>query len=153
MNKEGNKFIQKLCGKFFFWGKAVESTLLCHISAIAPQSAAPTEDIMKHTVQLFDYIATQEKAVLAYNASDTKLAVHSDTRYHSEPKARSRVGGGYFFLFEETTVPGNNGTVLNIAHIIKHVMSSATEAELAALYIMSMEVFYIRIILEEIGHK
>ena len=33
----------------------------------------------------------------------------------------------------ETSVPGNNVTVLNIAHLIKHVMSSATEAELAAL--------------------
>ena len=47
----------------------------------------------------------------------------------------------------------NNGAILNIAHIIKHVMSSATEAELAALYIMAREAVYIRIILEEMGHK
>ncbi len=47
----------------------------------------------------------------------------------------------------------NNGAVLNIAHIIKHVMSSATEAELAGLYIMAREAVYIRIILEEMGHK
>ena len=40
-----------------------------------------------------------------------------------------------------------------MAHIIKNVMSSATEAELAALYIMFREVDYIRIIFEEIGHK
>ena len=32
-------------------------------------------------------------------------------------------------------------------------MSSATEAELAALYIMAREAVYIRIILEEIGHR
>ena len=32
-------------------------------------------------------------------------------------------------------------------------MSSATEAELAALYIMAREAVYIRIILEELGHK
>ena len=32
-------------------------------------------------------------------------------------------------------------------------MSSATEAELAALYIMAREVVYIRIILEEMVHK
>ncbi len=43
--------------------------------------------------------------------------------------------------------------MLNIAHIIKHVMSSATEAELAGLYIMAQEAVYIRIILEEMGHK
>jgi hypothetical protein len=146
------KFIQKVCGEFLFLGRAVDSTLLCPISAIASQSASPTEDTMKHTVQLLDYIATQEEAVLTYNASDMKLAVHSDASYLSGPKARSRAGG-HFFLSGETVVPGNNGAVLNIAHIIKHVMSSATEAELAALYIMAREAVYIRIILEEMGHK
>ncbi len=43
--------------------------------------------------------------------------------------------------------------MLNIAHIIKHVMTSATEAELAALYIMAQEAVYFRIVLEEMGHK
>ena len=50
-------------------------------------------------------------------------------------------------------IPPNNGAILNIAHIIKHVMTSATEAELAALYIMAREAVYMRIILEEMGHK
>jgi len=58
-----------------------------------------------------------------------------------------------FFLSSDTTVSPNNGTVLNIAHIIKNVMSSATKAELAGLYIMAREAVYIRIILEELGHK
>jgi hypothetical protein len=56
-------------------------------------------------------------------------------------------------LSNNATIPQNNGTVLNIAHIIKHVMTSATEAELAALYIMSREAVYIQIVLEDIGHK
>ena len=81
-----------------------------------------------------------------------KLAVHSDASYLSEPRARSRAGG-HVFLSGETRAPGNNGTVLNIAHIIKHVMSSATEVELAALYILVREAVYIRIILKEMGHK
>ena len=33
------------------------------------------------------------------------------------------------------------------------MMSSATEAELAALYIAAREAVYIQIILEELGHK
>ena len=97
-------------------------------------------------------MATQEEAVLTYNTSNMKLAVRSDASYLSEPKARSRVGG-HFFLSGDTTTPGNNGAVLNIAHIIKHVMSSATETELAALYIMTREAVYIRIILEKMCHK
>ena len=107
---------------------------------------------MQQTKQLLDYLASQEDAVLTYNASDMKLAAHSDASYLSEPKARSRAGG-HFFLSNGADIPPNNGAVLNIAHIIKHVMSSATEAEIAALYIVAREAVYIRIILEELGHK
>ena len=106
---------------------------------------------MRRTQQLLDYIATQEEAVLTYNASAMKLAVHSDASYLSKPKARSRAGG-HFFLSNEAAIPPNNGAVLNIAHIIKHVMTSATEAELAGLYIMTRETAFIRIILKEMGH-
>ena len=107
---------------------------------------------MKQTKQLLDYIATQEEAVLTYHASNMKLAAHSDASYLSKPNTRSRVGG-HFFLSSESTVPTNNGAVLNIGHIMNHVMSSATEAELAALYIVAREAVYIRIILEELGNK
>ncbi len=62
------------------------------------------------------------------------LALHSNASYLSKPKARSQAGG-HFFLSSNTPIPPNNGAGLNIAHIIKHVMSSATEAELAGLYI------------------
>ena len=151
LDKKGKKYIQQICGKFLFLGRAVDSTLLCPISAIASQSANPTEDTLKQAQQLLDYVATQDEAVLTYHASEMKLAAHSDASYLSEPKARSRAGG-HFFLSNGADIPPNNGALLNIAHIIKHVMSSATEAELAALYIMAREAVYIRIILEEMGH-
>jgi hypothetical protein len=83
------------------------------------------------------------------------LAVHRLSQGHqllSKPKAQSRAGG-QFFLSSNTPVPPNKGVVLNIAHIIKNVMSSATEAELAGLYMMACVAVYIRIILEELGHK
>ena len=90
--------------------------------------------------------------MLTYNASDMKLAAHSDASYLSEPKARSRAGG-HCFLSSDSTRPHNNGAILNIAHIIKHFMTSATEAELAVLYITAREAVYLHIILEEMGHK
>eukprot|EP00956_Cyclotella_meneghiniana_P027920 scaffold63927_cov37-Cyclotella_meneghiniana.AAC.1 len=152
LDARNKKFIQKVCGKLLFLARAVDSTLLTPISAIAAQCAEPTEETMKQTKQLLDYIASQEEAVITYNKSNMILAVHSDASYLSEPKARSRAGG-HFFLSHDTDNPPNNGAILNIAHIIKHVMSSATEAELAALYIMAREAVYIRIILEEMGHK
>jgi hypothetical protein len=151
LDPKGKKFIQQVCGKFLFLGRAVDPTLLCPISAIASQSSKPTVETLKQTKQLLDYIATQDEAVLTYNACDMVLAIHSDASYLSEPAARSRTGG-HFFLSSNAEIPPNNGAVLNIAHIIKHVMASATEAELAALYIMARGAVFIRIILEELGH-
>eukprot|EP00804_Cyclotella_cryptica_P029869 CCRYP_010778-RA/>CCRYP_010778-RA protein AED:0.27 eAED:0.27 QI:0/0/0/1/0/0/3/0/269 len=112
LDKADKHFIQQVCGKFLFLGRAVDPTLICPISAIASQSAHPTEDTMKQTRQLLDYLASHDDAV-----------------------------------------PSNNGAILNIAHIIKHVMASATEAELGALYITDHEVVYLRIILDELGLK
>ncbi len=148
---KAKQFIQQVCSKFLFLGRAVDSFLLCPISAIALQSSKPTEDTMQQTLQLLDYLATQENALLSYQASNMVLAVHSNTSYLSKPKAQNQVGG-HFFLSSNTTVPPNNGAILNIAHIIKNLMSSATEEELAGLYIMAREAIYIRIILEELGH-
>jgi hypothetical protein len=104
------------------------------------------------THHLLDYLGKQEEAILTYNASKMVLAAHSNASNLSKPNARSR-RGGHFFLSSNSTIPQNNGAVLNIAHIIKHVMSSATEAELAGLYIMACKALYIRIILEEMRHK
>ena len=56
------------------------------------------------------------------------------------------------FLSNDLLIPPNNGAILNAAHIIRHFMSSATEAKLGALYIMAREAVYIQIILEEMGH-
>ncbi len=148
LDNKAKQFIQQVCGKFLFLGRAVDSTLPCPISAIASQSSKPIKDTMRQTLQLLDYLATQEDAVLSYHASNMVLAVHSNASYLSKPKARSRAGG-HFSLSSNTTVPSNNGAVLNIAHIIKNVMSLATEAELAGLYIMVRKVVYIRLILKE----
>jgi hypothetical protein len=69
----------------------------------------------------------------------------------SEPKARSRAGGHYF-MSENSTNPPNNGAVLNVAQIIKAVMSSAAEAELGALFINAKTAVPMRKALEELGH-
>jgi hypothetical protein len=151
LDDKAKQVIQQVCGKFLFLGRAVNSILLCPISVIALQSSKPTEDAMQQALQLLDYLAMQEDTVLSYHASNVVLEVHSNASYLSKPKAQSRAGG-HFFLSSDTTVPPNNGAILNIANIIKNVMLSATEAELAGPYIMAHEAVYIRIVLEELGH-
>lgn len=47
----------------------------------------------------------------------------------------------------------NIGVVLNLAEIIKSVMSSTAEAEIRALFINSSQAIPARRLLEEVGHK
>jgi hypothetical protein len=100
---KGKKFIQQVCCKFLFLGRAVDSTLLRPISAIALQSAHPTKDTLRYTMQFLDYVTLQEEAILTYNASNMILAVHRDASYLSEPKARS-CAGGHFFLSSDAAI-------------------------------------------------
>ena len=79
------------------------------------------------------------------------LAVHSDASYLSEAKARSRAGG-HFYMTNKNDEEFNNGAVLTVSTIIKHVMASASEAELAAMFYNSREALPLRVTLEEMGH-
>eukprot|EP00804_Cyclotella_cryptica_P000085 CCRYP_013737-RA/>CCRYP_013737-RA protein AED:0.42 eAED:0.29 QI:0/0/0/0.75/0/0.25/4/0/546 len=143
---KGQKFIQQVCGKFLFLGRAVDPTLLCPISAIASQSSKPTVD------------TPADKTTLGLHRHPRQSSAHLQRQRHGprHPQRRqlSQATRGAqeqgFFLSSNAEIPPN-GAVLNIAHIIKHVMASAT-AELAALYIMARKAVFIRIILEELGH-
>ena len=96
--------------------------MLVALSAIASEQASPTKSTMNKVDQFLDYAASQEQALLTYEASDMVLEVHSDASYLSESKARSRAGGN-FFMSKDVSFPPNNGAVLNIAHIIKTIIS------------------------------
>jgi hypothetical protein len=66
------------------------------------------------------------------------LCAHSDAGFLNELQSRSRAGA-HIFLLEDVPYPCFNGTVLSIAQIIKFVMASAAELELAALFITARE--------------
>ena len=55
-------------------------------------------------------------------------------------------------MSEDNQDPKNNRAVLNLAKIIKSVMSSAAEAEIGALFINSRQAISARRLLEEMGH-
>ena len=71
---------------------------------------------------------------ILFRKSDMILAVHADTGFLNESRARSQAGAN-IFLSENEPKPKLNGPVLNIAKIIKTVTASSAEAEMAALYI------------------
>jgi hypothetical protein len=134
LDKAGKKFIQEVCGVFLFLARRVNGGLLPALSTLASQQANPMKRMLALCKQFLDYMASQDKAVLTYKASDMVLAIHSNASYLSKPKARSRAGG-HMFMAGRDDIPTNNGAILNILRIIRAVMSSAVEAKLGALII------------------
>jgi len=145
-------FIQQVTGTFLYYARAVDATMLLALSAIASDQSAPTENTMKKTLKFLDYVTTHPDAILTYSASNMILNVHSDASYLCEPKAKSRAGG-HFFLSNNEEDPQDNGAVLNIAKILKNVMSSAAEAEIGALFLNSRQAIPARTTLIEMGHQ
>ncbi len=125
--------------------------MLTALSSITSTQAEPTKETMENIKLFLDYMASHQDAILTYQASDMILILHSDASYLSKPKAQSRAGG-HFFMSSDVTNPHNNGTVLNIAQLIKTVMSLVAEAELGALYINPHEAVPMRQLLTEMGH-
>ena len=53
--------------------------------------------------------------------------MHSDASYNSEPQSKS-IAAGHYYLSKLNDENFNNGTILKMSNIIKHVMTSASEA-------------------------
>jgi hypothetical protein len=87
LDKVGEKIIQEVIGVFLFLARAVDSTMLTPLSAIASKQGAPAENTMQTCLQFLDYTALQEDVIVTYRASDMKLAIHSDVSYLLEPKS------------------------------------------------------------------
>jgi hypothetical protein len=115
--------------------------MLVALSNLASAQAQGTEATNLVAIQLLDYCATHSEASICYCASKMALHIHSDASYLSVPKGRS-CAGGHLYLGSASTSSTpmlNNGAVLTISGILKHVMSSAAEAEVAGLFVNTKE--------------
>ena len=122
--------------------REVDISILVSLSIIAAQQNSPTEKTEKAVTQLMDYLAKHPDATIRYHASDMILKIHSDASYLTEPKARSRIGG-HFFLGKETEKGKPiylNGAIHTLCAILKHVVASAAESELGALFIRHVDI-------------
>ena len=149
--EEVNRTRLTMGSTFLYYAQTLDATMLVALSAITSEQADPTEDTLKKTKKFLDYVALHPDAVLTFSASNMVLNVHSDASYLTEPKARSRAGG-HFFMSDNSKDPKDNGAILNVAKIIKNVMSSAAEAKIGALFINSRQAVPTRTALEEMGH-
>jgi hypothetical protein len=159
LDSKETKLVQEILGTLLYYARAVDSTMLVAIGTIATQQASATKQTMKAVVQLLNYCATHPDAVVRYSASDMVLHIESDASYLSAAKARSR-SAGYHFLSDRPSNPPDptaappkaNGAINVHCTVMREVLASAAEAELAALFHNGREACPLRTTLEELGH-
>ena len=144
--------IQQIVGSLLYYARAVDSTLLVALNAIATQQANATLLTLQKVHQLLDFVATYPNATLVYTPSGMILKIHSDASYLSEPKAKSRYGGHYYLGSKPLHTTTINGAVHTTASILKNVVSSASEAEYGALFMNAKAAVALRQALHDMGH-
>ncbi len=151
LSPDAIKCVQDIVGTLLYYGGAVDSTLLATLSSIAARQTNDTTAVVEACQQLLDYIATHPNAGIQYKACDMILAVHTDASYLSE-LAGKICSSTHIYLMNHDDKEFNNGAILTLPSIIKHVMSSAYKTKLAALYYGCKHTVPICTTLKEMGH-
>jgi hypothetical protein len=104
-------------------------------------------------IKLLNYCNTHPETKIRYHTSEMILHIHSEASYLSENEAKSRAGG-FFYMGNATKNDKKltNGAILIVSKVLKHVMSSAAEAEIRAVFINAKEGAVLRTTLEDRGH-
>ena len=143
----------EVLGTLLFFARAIDSALLTAIGELATEQLQATTTTLNKLSQLLNNWAAHPDATVRFTASDMILAVESDASNLSVVKGRSRAAG-YFLTNKPKTPDGPfkpNGAVHILCHTMREVLSSATEAELGALFHNGKEACPLRIALEEMG--
>jgi hypothetical protein len=128
--------------------RAVDLPLIFPFNVLESEQTQATASTTDKVIKLLNYCAIHLEAKLRYHASDMILNIHSDASYLSEREAKSR-SGGFFNLVSNVTSKNKlaNGAILIISTILKHVMSSAAEAEIGLVFLNAKEATTLRITL------
>ena len=122
------------------------------MSSIASRQFKGIENMEKEVNKFLDYCATHPNAGVRFVTSDMMLALHSYASYLSARKSKSKAAG-QFLLGKQNIESFNNGAIMTLSKIIKHVMSSYSEAETAAILYHCKAALPLRVSIEEMGHE
>jgi hypothetical protein len=136
-----------------YYARAVDPTVLVPLNDIAAEQTKATEKTQAATNQLLGYLATHPDAIIRYRASDMILHIHSDASYLSVSNARSLLGGMFYLGNNSPEQDTLNGSILNVASIIKNLVASAAPSEVGACFHNSQSGAPLRVTLTELGHN
>lgn len=154
LSPQETKWIQSVVSTFLYYSKALDPTLATALNDIAMTQANPTQNTKQQFQRLMDYVYTYPSAYLRYHTSDMILHVDSDAAYLVLPYAKSRIAGFYHLTNHSSTKSPtfHNCPILVECKTLKHVVTSAAEAETSALFHNAKTAIPIRRILIALGH-
>jgi Reverse transcriptase (RNA-dependent DNA polymerase) len=149
------KRLQQIVGTFLYYARAIDSTMLVALGTLASAQTRATLHTEVLITHFLDYAATNPDASVRYYPSNMILNIHSDASYLSEPQARSRAGGIFYMSAnptKENPIPKLNGAVHITSKIMKNVLASVAEAEVAACFHNAQDACTLRNTLATLGH-
>jgi hypothetical protein len=123
------------------------------LNDISTEQTTATEKTQTSAGQLLDYLATHPDTRIRFYASDIILHIHSDASYFSVSKARSRLGGLFYLGYNTPNGDKLNGSILNLASVIKNVVPSAAKSEVGACFQNAQTAAPLRVTFIELGQK
>jgi hypothetical protein len=147
------KFIREVVGVFLYYARAIDVTMATPLSKLSIGQAKPTTRTLDAVMYFLQYAATYPDATLTYYPSDMRLVIWSDASYLSESNARSRAGGLHYLTSKGDPIAAKpNGAIEAISSIIPTVVSAASEAETASLFINGQAGNPTRLTLADLGY-
>ena len=141
--------LQQIVGVLLYYGRALDATILCTCSRIASRQNNATQDVLASAHRLLNYCATYPTATLVFYPSDMILKVASDASYNSETNGRSRAAN-FKFLGRDDDPTFINGPIECVSTIIPTVVTAASEAEYAGVFIAGKGAISLRYTLNEL---
>jgi hypothetical protein len=93
LSAEQIKCIQRTTGKFLFYARAIDNTMLHALNDIATSTINGTKATLAATDHFLNYAASNPNGKIIYRGIDMILKIDSDAAYLVRPEARSQAGG------------------------------------------------------------
>ena len=150
---EKTKHIQSIAGSLLYYSRALDFNTLTALNNIGTMQSKLTEHTLKECEQLLDYAVTYPNIIARYYACNMVLAINSNVAYLVFPHAKSRIIS-YYYLTSNliNDAPPLNAPVLVICKTLKHVVSSAAEAETVGVFTNAEIALRMRHTLEALGY-
>ena len=144
--------LQGILGTFLYYARALDITAAFPVAKLA--SLPHTEHTDELATHFLSYMTAHPHAHVQFHRSDMQHNCHSDASFSGESQARSRAAGFHFLgHYDPTGTAPPNGSIEYISTIIDVIVASATEAELAAIFLNAQLAVSLRHALTFLGHK